>query len=675
MGDDRSHRFGGRGGAGRATLRGLVLATVAVAAFATSAEAVSARRCQRAIENGGRRYLQAARDIAGQCIAAGGSSGVISTCIFDAFGTQGALDKMRSRWSRRVARRCAGIDVGSELGYSAQCPGELQCQFQSPELDTPGDRNDILDCLACNTEWITLRTTVKLFQAAREFPTQAQSECVDAIGHGGRATLATLQDQLRRCLRRRRSVSIASCLESARVSAKVEAAMTEWRSAALAACAGLPPSERGYSSTCDGLPSFPGQACQTVMTPCMFGATSQLDAPGGEDDLLDCLACRVEEAGLGLARHLQGANLCCTDAGCNTIMTRQACQLADGYPVHYRIDNAGSLGANLPHGIAFAPDGTMYIADHNLSQTIKSVSTVPPGGSPSVLATLPMSGLPVGIALDASQNAYVTEGCGDWVVHKVTPAGDVSLFAGTTGGAGYAGDGGPATEAALAGTRKTAVDAEGNVYITGSGTLTLGCPANGTVGNAEYIRMVDTNGIIHTVAGAGPYGSAGVGGPALDAQFGILLAMIIAPDGTLLLGEGGTQRILRIDPLPPVGNVVHIAGRVTTPIGAYSGDGGPARLARFFSIEGLAQDADGNVIVSDFQNNRIRLIDTAGSIITIAGNGVTSALPGPGSGDGGPAEAAFVGCPQDAAIAPDGRIWFHNQLGARYFRTLTRVLF
>jgi serine/threonine-protein kinase len=292
-----------------------------------------------------------------------------------------------------------------------------------------------------------------------------------------------------------------------------------------------------------------------------------------------------------------------------------------------------------------------------------------------VLATLPEPSVPTGIVLDQSQNAYVVAGCDQQVVYKVTPAGDLSLFAGTSGVAGHAGDGGLATDALLGGTRKAAVDAAGNVYLTESGTLTLGCSGAGVVSNAEHVRMVDTAGIIHTVAGVGPYGTAGVGGPALDAQLGLLLAMIVAPDGSMLLGEGGAQRVLRIDPLPPDGVLTHVAGRPTNPIGAYSGDGGPARLARFFSIEGIVQDADGNIILSDFQNNRIRLIDTAGSIITIAGNGVTSGPPGPGSGDGGPGEAAFVGCPQEAALAPDGRIWFHNQLGARYFRYLTRVLF
>ena len=139
--------------------------------------------------------------------------------------------------------------------------------------------------------------------------------------------------------------------------------------------------------------------------------------------------------------------------------------------------------------------------------------------------------------------------------------------------------------------------------------------------------MVDAAGTIHTVAGSGPYGSAGEGEAALSAQLGGLTAMFLAPDGSMLLGEAGTQRLLRIDPLPPAGILTRIAGRSTNPFGAYAGDGGPARLARFYSIEGIVQDAAGNVIVADFQNNRIRLVDRAAASSPSPAT-VTSANPG-----------------------------------------------
>jgi hypothetical protein len=250
----------------------------------------------------------------------------------------------------------------------------------------------------------------------------------------------------------------------------------------------------------------------------------------------------------------------------------------------------------------------------------------------------------------------------------------VSLFAGTPGVAGHAGDGGPATSALIAGGRKTALDAARNLNVKESNFVGRACPADG-VGTGEYVRRVDTSGVIHTVAGTGTFGTGGVGGPASSADVAGLLAMHVTPDGSMLLGEGGLQRLLRIHPLPPTGTVTHLAGRPTSFIGSYSGDGGPATLARFFDIEGIVQDADGNVIVADYQSNRLRLVDTAGSVITIAGNGVTDTGPGPSSGDGGPGELAFLGCPQETAQAPDGRIWFFNQQGSRRHRTLTRVPF
>jgi hypothetical protein len=78
----------------------------------------------------------------------------------------------------------------------------------------------------------------------------------------------------------------------------------------------------------------------------------------------------------------------------------------------------------------------------------------------------------------------------------------------------------------------------------------------------------------------------------------------------------------------------------------FSGDGGPAALARLDSPTGVAGDDDGNIYVADSGNLRVRVVDRNGLITTIAGTGV------PGSeGDGGPAlEASFCGL---AGIAVD----------------------
>ena len=80
---------------------------------------------------------------------------------------------------------------------------------------------------------------------------------------------------------------------------------------------------------------------------------------------------------------------------------------------------------------------------------------------------------------------------------------------------------------------------------------------------------------------------------------------------------------------------------------AYSGDGGPATKAGIGIPPDVAVDAAGNIFIVDRNNNRIRKVDTSGTITTFAGNG-TSGF----SGDGGPAASAALFLP--IAVAVDG---------------------
>jgi sugar lactone lactonase YvrE len=90
------------------------------------------------------------------------------------------------------------------------------------------------------------------------------------------------------------------------------------------------------------------------------------------------------------------------------------------------------------------------------------------------------------------------------------------------------------------------------------------------------------------------------------------------------------------------------------------GDGGPALEASFSFPGGQAArpggridiDADGNLFVADTSNFRLRKIDTAGVITTVAGTGE----PGQG-GDGGPATAAQLSRLTDVVVAPDGSLY------------------
>lgn len=87
-----------------------------------------------------------------------------------------------------------------------------------------------------------------------------------------------------------------------------------------------------------------------------------------------------------------------------------------------------------------------------------------------------------------------------------------------------------------------------------------------------------------------------------------------------------------------------------TGVAGFDGDGGPAVAAMLNRPEHIDIDADGNVYVPDEQNHRVRRIDPAGMITTVAGNGSNSG----GTNVAGPATEASVPYPQAVAVGIDG---------------------
>ena len=195
-----------------------------------------------------------------------------------------------------------------------------------------------------------------------------------------------------------------------------------------------------------------------------------------------------------------------------------------------------------------------------------------------------------------------------------TNAQVVSTVAGN-GYAGYSGDNGPATTATLDSPSCAVVDGHGNIYISDQ------------LNNC--IRSVNTSGIITTIAGTGIPGYNGDNIAATAAQLSSNWALAVDASDNVYVADQGNNRIRKIG---PSGIITTIGGNG---LPGFFGDGGPATAAMVNNPLGIAVDGSGNVYVGDANNRRVRRINTAGIISTVAGNGI-----GGYSGDGGVATAA-----------------------------------
>ncbi|OAA29057.1 serine/threonine protein kinase [Frankia sp. EI5c] len=231
------------------------------------------------------------------------------------------------------------------------------------------------------------------------------------------------------------------------------------------------------------------------------------------------------------------------------------------------------------------------------------------------------------LTVDAARGVVYVADTDNHRIRRIDRAGVITTVAGN-GTAGFAGDGGPATAAAL--------DSPASVAVAPDGTLFIADKDN------HRIRRVSVDGIITTIAGQDAPGFAGEVSddgllfagddlPAVNAKLDYPNTVLLTADGSLLIADGENNRIRRIS---PDGIISTIAG---TGGSGFTGDDGPATAASFSYPCALARGPDGSLYVVDQDNYRIRRIDPAGVITTVAGTGHKGF-----SGDGGPATSADI---------------------------------
>lgn len=367
--------------------------------------------------------------------------------------------------------------------------------------------------------------------------------------------------------------------------------------------------------------------------------------------------------------------------------------------------NAGNGGLAInatfgyPSGIAVDVAGNIYVSDEQYSSIRKidmatgvithiagGIDGIPGFTGDNALASGARLNGPRSLTLDATGNIYFVDS-GNQRVRKINKVSGIITTVAGNGIFAYSGDDGVATSASLSNPSSVAVDANGNVYIA-------------DYQNFRVRKVNSTTGIISTVAGTGIQGYSGDGGLATQGKLDAPSGVILDADGNLIISDTYNQRIRKVDlttgilntiagtgvtgfadgptfqsklnvpqglALDALGNIYFseivnrrirkIVGTTISTVagnGGFDGDGGLAIDASLKGPQGVTLDVDGNIYISDSQNNRIRKVDhSTGIISTIAGNGTPDY-----GGDGGPAINALLYLPRGLLFDKDGNLLF-----------------
>ncbi|MEZ4369008.1 MAG: hypothetical protein R2939_22415 [Kofleriaceae bacterium] len=321
--------------------------------------------------------------------------------------------------------------------------------------------------------------------------------------------------------------------------------------------------------------------------------------------------------------------------------------------------SATLVGLSAPLSVAVDRDGNLFIADtnnHRIRRVASGTGVVTTVAGTGVFgfsgdggaATSAQLKSPSGVAVDGAGNLYIADTENHRIRRVAAGTGVITTVAGT-GIEAYSGDGGPAASARLARPRSVATDGAGNVFIADTF-------------NRRVRRVAAGTGVITTVVGTGVAGFSGDGGAATGAQLSFVASVAVDGAGNLYIADTFNHRIRRV--VSGTGVITTVAG---TGAAGFSGDGGAATSATLASAFGVAVDGDGNLLIADTANHRIRRVE--------GGTGVISTVAGTGSqgfsGDGGTATSAQLKEPAAVAVDGTGNLYIADTANHRVRRLAT----
>lgn len=162
-----------------------------------------------------------------------------------------------------------------------------------------------------------------------------------------------------------------------------------------------------------------------------------------------------------------------------------------------------------------------------------------------------------------------------------------------------------------------------------------------------------------TIAGNGQRGYTGDGGPAIGAAMNMPHELRFDRKGDLYVAERDNHVIRKID--MNTGLISTVAG---TGVPGFDGDGGPAIKARLRQPHSIAFDRDGNLLICDIGNHRIRRLSLdTGFIETYGGTGEAKTAP-----DGTPIAKASLDGPRTLVLGDHGDLYLALREGNAIFR-------